>query len=95
MPITLGDVTIRHIRHSGILIEAPGIEVYIDPFQLDKVAPETLSYLETHKATHVVCTHTHFDHLSVPDIEKIKTDKTIFIGPDACAELKTKFGNQL
>jgi len=31
------------------------------------------------KADIIICTHSHFDHCSPEDINKIKTDKTIFV----------------
>ena len=44
--------------------------IYIDPYQLTGNLP---------KADIIICTHSHFDHCSPEDINKIKTDKTIFV----------------
>ncbi len=44
--------------------------IYIDPYQLSDNLP---------KADIIICTHSHFDHCSPEDINKIKTDKTIFV----------------
>jgi len=44
--------------------------IYIDPYQLPENQP---------KADIIICTHSHFDHCSPEDINKIKTDKTIFV----------------
>ena len=46
--------------------------IYIDPFQISTGI----------KANIILITHEHFDHLSVEDIEKISTQKTIIIAPN-------------
>ena len=44
--------------------------IYIDPYQLTGNLP---------KADIIICTHSHFDHCSPEDINKIKTDKTVIV----------------
>ena len=52
--------------------------IYIDPFRLEK------SY---HDADYVFSTHTHYDHFSEEDIEKILKEDTVIITPDSSREL--------
>lgn len=56
--------------HSSIKI-TEDIVVYIDPFKIDK---------DYHDADFIFCTHSHYDHFSPEDIEKVKKDNTVFIG---------------
>lgn len=59
-------------EQSSILIKGKDI-IYIDPFNLNDS--------NNLKADYIFFTHPHYDHLSKKDIEKIATDKTIFIMP--------------
>ena len=55
--------------HSSIKI-TEDIVVYIDPFKIDK---------DYHDADYIFFTHSHYDHFSPEDIEKVKKDNTLFI----------------
>ena len=55
-------------------------QIYIDPFKL----PEK----DLPKADFILITHSHFDHYSVVEIDKIKKPETIILIP---ADLKEKF----
>lgn len=71
---------VRWLGHASFLIERAGKVIYFDPFQLSEGLP---------KADVVFITHTHFDHLSVKDIEKIATEKTQIVATaDAFDQLK-------
>lgn len=60
--------------HSSIRIEGSKI-IYIDPFRIDK---------NYNDADYVFCTHSHYDHFSKEDIEKvIKEDTTIVTTEDS------------
>lgn len=61
---------IKWLGHASILIEKDGKNIYVDPWKLksDKV-----------KADLVLITHSHYDHCSAQDIDKIATEKTIVI----------------
>jgi len=69
--------------HSSILIEAEGRAVRIDPFSLPD-APR--------KADIIFVTHDHFDHFSPEDIEKVRTERTVFVMPPSTARLAAKRG---
>ena len=55
--------------HSSIRITEDKV-IYIDPFKIDK---------NYNDADYVFCTHSHYDHFSPEDIEKVKKDDTILI----------------
>lgn len=46
--------------------------VYIDPWKIQKA---------THDADVVLITHDHYDHFVVEDIDKVRNDKTLVVGP--------------
>ena len=45
-------------------------KIYIDPYKIKE---------ETHDADYIFCTHSHYDHFSIKDIEKILKDNTKII----------------
>jgi len=61
--------SIKWLGHSGFKIKAGGKVVVIDPYEIGDCG----------KADIILITHSHYDHCSVPDINKIKTASTIFI----------------
>ena len=58
--------------HSSVRIEAEGKVLYVDPFELQK-AP--------HDADAIFLTHSHFDHFSPKDVEKVSKPDTVFVMP--------------
>ena len=68
-------VEIRWIHHASFRIAAGGEAsdvLYVDPWKLP-AAP--------HDADVVFVSHSHYDHCSLPDIEKICGDDTVIIAP--------------
>lgn len=61
---------------SGVRIDTADTIVYIDPVMIDDPKPADL----------ILITHTHPDHLSLPDIQKIAVSKTVIIGPKSVAK---------
>ena len=55
--------------HSSIKITEDVI-IYIDPYKINK---------EYHDADYIFFTHSHYDHFSPEDIEKVKKESTVFI----------------
>lgn len=55
--------------HNSIKI-TENVIVYVDPFKINK---------EYHNADYVFFTHSHYDHFSPEDIEKVKKESTVFI----------------
>ena len=70
---------IHWLGHDCFRIEDAGKQIYIDPWKL----PEN-----SLKSDYIFITHSHYDHLSKKDIEKIKKESTQLICPkDVAAEL--------
>lgn len=57
--------------HSSIKLIGTKI-IYIDPYKIEE---------ESHDADFILCTHTHYDHYSPEDIEKIQKKGTVIIAP--------------
>jgi L-ascorbate metabolism protein UlaG (beta-lactamase superfamily) len=62
---------IHWLGHDSFRLDG-GVTVYIDPWKLPAEQPQ---------AGLVLVTHDHYDHLSLPDIEKIAGPDTVVVGP--------------
>ncbi len=71
---------IKWLGHASFRIDGDSAVVYIDPWKLKDTAPADI----------ICVTHSHFDHLSVEDIDKIKKPDTVIVGPPDC---KAEFGD--
>ena len=60
---------IKWLGHAGFSVTAGGKVIFIDPYEIGDCG----------KADIILITHSHYDHCSVPDINKIKTPSTIFV----------------
>ncbi|MCM8821583.1 MAG: MBL fold metallo-hydrolase [Candidatus Omnitrophica bacterium] len=80
--LTLGgdkkmEQNIKWLGHASILIEKDGKKIYVDPWKL-----------KSGKADIILITHSHYDHCSIEDINKIATDKTTIIAtPDSIEKI--------
>ena len=74
----VGKVAIEWLGHAGFRLRtSDGKIIYIDPFQISEVG-------EKEKADLVLITHSHFDHCSLDDINKvIKNNSRIVVTADA------------
>ena len=72
---------IHWFGQSAFRIEDGTTQIYIDPFKLPAGLP---------KADVIFITHAHFDHFSMEDIAKIKTEHTIIVAPK---DVASKFGD--
>ena len=71
----------KWLGHDTFLIDYENKVIYIDPYQLKGNPP---------KADYIFITHSHYDHFSKEDIDKIIKDDTVIIGPaDVISEVKT------
>ena len=75
---------IHWLGHASFRLDVDGRIIYIDPWKLGPNQP---------KADLILITHSHHDHYSPADIEKIKTSETRIVGPaDVCAAYGTQAG---
>ncbi len=66
---------IKWLGHASFRIDGDNATIYIDPWKLKQDVPADI----------ILITHSHFDHLSPEDIEKIRKDSTVIVGPADCA----------
>lgn len=71
---------VKVLYHSSIVLYD---NIYIDPYKIEN---------ETHNAKYVFITHSHYDHFSIDDIEKIRNEETIFFVTPDCKEKLLKIG---
>ncbi|MCK5150593.1 MAG: MBL fold metallo-hydrolase [Candidatus Thorarchaeota archaeon] len=74
-PVEDNSIRITLLDNAGVMIEAEGLRIYIDPYNL----PDNQTDLP---ADAILVTHPHGDHYHFGAIEKIATDDTIFIFPE-------------
>ena len=60
---------IKWLGHAGFAINALDKIIIIDPFQIKKIVPADI----------ILITHSHYDHCSVEDIDKIKKSNTVIV----------------
>lgn len=75
---------IKWLGQAGVKLISENKVIYIDPFQIN----------ETDKGDIILITHSHSDHLSIKDIRKIITPKTILVAPKTCEKDLTEFDNK-
>ncbi len=73
-----GVVKITPIQHASLMLEVPGQVVYVDP-AMGK-------YNGMPKGDLILLTHTHSDHLSITNIERLRKAQTRIIAPEAAAK---------
>ncbi len=77
----IDDIEIKWLGHSGFLIKNHKI-IYIDPYNIKD---------NSEKADLILITHSHYDHCSVADIEKIIKNGTKIIVTADCQSKITRF----
>jgi L-ascorbate metabolism protein UlaG (beta-lactamase superfamily) len=75
------NIEIKWLGHSGFLIKNSQI-IYIDPYNIKD---------SLEKADIILITHSHYDHCSIKDIEKIVKEDTKMIIPVDCQSKITRF----
>jgi L-ascorbate metabolism protein UlaG (beta-lactamase superfamily) len=73
-----GTLTMTPIQHAGLMLQAGGQVVHIDPAQG--------SYDGLPAADLILITDIHGDHLSAPTIAKVKKASTVIVAPEAVAK---------
>ena len=80
----INNINLEFLGHSGFLIETETEKIAIDPYNVSDKVP---------KVDLILITHSHFDHCSIKDIEKISKDgTTIVVTADAQSKI-TKINN--
>lgn len=71
---------VRVLYHASIVLHD---NIYIDPYKIEN---------ETHNAKYLFITHSHYDHFSIEDIEKVRNEDTIFFVTPDCKEKLLEIG---
>ncbi len=69
--------SIEWLGHASFRIQGPPL-IYIDPWRIPRGAP---------LADVVLITHDHYDHCSLPDIDKVRAPHTVIIANSTAASL--------
>lgn len=77
----INGIEIKWLGHSGFLIKNDRV-IYIDPYNIKE---------GSEKADLILITHSHYDHCSVADLNKIIKEGTRIIAPVDCQSKLTKF----
>jgi L-ascorbate metabolism protein UlaG (beta-lactamase superfamily) len=81
MAIQYGPVQVSWLGHDGFLLESQK-KLYVDPYQIEgRDKPE---------ADYVLITHNHYDHMSIPDVERVLGPHTIVVCPPDCSSKISK-----
>ncbi|MEK6854862.1 MAG: MBL fold metallo-hydrolase [Nanoarchaeota archaeon] len=79
------DIKLDFLGHSGFLInESSGKKIAIDPYNISE---------NIQKVDFILITHSHYDHCSIKDIEKISKEGTIIVIPPDAQSKITKIEN--
>jgi len=81
------DVELKWLGHSGFLIRNSKV-IYIDPYNIHDVA-------EDEKADFILITHSHYDHCSFADMNKIVKNGTRILVPADCQSKITRFNFEI
>ena len=63
------------LNNAGVMIEAQGMRIYIDPYGL-------LSNYSELSADAILITHSHFDHYSPSHVRVVETNDSLFVCPE-------------
>jgi L-ascorbate metabolism protein UlaG (beta-lactamase superfamily) len=77
---SIGDLEITFIGHGTLMMTLGGKVIHIDPFG------RLADYAKLPKADMIFITHHHGDHLDLDVLRKIRTDTTVVILTEKCAE---------
>ena len=75
----------KHLVHSTVKIEDDGLVIYVDPYMIDK---------NYNDADYIFITHSHYDHYSMEDIDKVINDNTVLVITSDLEEKVEKYPNE-
>ena len=75
-----GELSMTFLGHGSLLLVFKRMNIYVDPF--GKVA----DYALLPKADLVLVTHDHYDHFDLQALSFIRTEKTILVQTEICAQ---------
>ncbi|MHC4085051.1 MAG: MBL fold metallo-hydrolase [Planctomycetota bacterium] len=78
-----GDLKITFIGHGTLMFTYRGKVVHVDPWT------RLADYSKMPKATHILITHEHRDHLDVKAVSTLREEKTILVLTKVCADKVT------
>jgi L-ascorbate metabolism protein UlaG (beta-lactamase superfamily) len=76
----MGELLVTHIGHASLLLQLNGKTIYNDPYG------EVADFTGFPPADLILITHEHYDHLDIPELNKIRTADTTLIGTAAVAQ---------
>ncbi len=74
------DLAITFIGHGTLMFAFSGKTIHVDPWS------QLADYAKLPKADVILITHEHYDHLDPKAVETLRTEKTILVLTQACAE---------
>lgn len=77
----IGDIELKWLGHAGFFIKNSKI-IYIDPYQIKD---------DSEKADLILITHSHYDHCSIADLNRVVKDGTKIVIPADCQSKITRF----
>ena len=80
----LNNGSLEFLGHSGFLVNLRNKKIIIDPYRVSDSVP---------KADIVLITHSHNDHCSIKDIQKVSKKGTIVLCPVDCQSALMKIRN--
>jgi L-ascorbate metabolism protein UlaG (beta-lactamase superfamily) len=81
IPTAAGDLSITFLGHGSLLMDFQGKHIYVDVFG------EVADYSKLPKADIIFLTHEHFDHLDPKALDSIRTEKTVLVYTENCAQM--------
>ena len=75
-----GSLKITFLGHASLIFTLGEKTIYVDPVS------QWADFSQFPKADVILLTHEHSDHLDLKALDLLRTDKTVLVGPEACAK---------